>query len=131
MTSDELRASVVAEMAADWPRYSEFVEEGLRREYLANMALTTTYAGEAELVAIAALHGVAIHVWGADQAYDRPIPAPIGAADAPTVHVAHRHTGNFRDHYWAVSFQRHEVRSPIVPPTLACVRRMRVASPFP
>ena len=130
LTSHDLRLSVVAEMGADWPRYSEFVEKGLRREYLANMALTTTYAGEAELVAIAALHGVAIHVWGADQAYDRPIAAPIGAAGAPTVHVAHRHTGTFTDHYWGVSFLRHEVRSPSVPPMLASVRRVRVASPF-
>ena len=121
LTPHDLRLRVVAGMRADWPRYSEFVEEGLRPEYLANMALTTTYAGEAELIAIGELHGVAIHVWGADQAHDRIFPAPIGAADAPTVHLAHRHAGDSRDHYWAVHFPPREVRSPIVPP-LACLR---------
>ena len=131
LSSHDLRLHVVAGMRADWPRYSEFVEEGLRPEYLANMALSTTYAGEAELVALSELHGVAIHVWGAVQAHDRVIRAPSVGTDAPTVHVAHRHTGTFRDHYWGVSFLRHEVRSPSVPPMLACVRRVRVASPFP
>jgi hypothetical protein len=131
LTSHDLRLRVVAGMRADWPRYSEFVEEGLRPEYLANMALSTTYAGEAELVALSELHGVAIHVWGAVQAYDRPIPAPIGAADAPTVHLAHRNARTSMNHYWAVDLRPHGVRSPSVPPMLACVRRMRVASPFP
>jgi hypothetical protein len=131
VTSRDLRLRAVGRMRADWPHYRPFIEDHLLPNYLSKMARSSEYAGEAELVAISDLHGVKIHVWGSDEAHDRTIRAPSVGLDAPTVHVAHRHIGNFRDHYWAVSFLRHGVRSPSVPPMLACVRRVRVASPFP
>ena len=126
-----MRSHVVEELKEDWPRYSSFIEAHLLPNYLSNMARSSEYAGEPELVALSKLHRVAIHVWGADEAHDRDIRAPTVGADAPTVHLAHRNAGNFRDHYWAVNFLRHEVCSPIMPLMLACVRRMQVASPFP
>ena len=118
-----MRSHVVEELKEDWPRYSPFIEAHLLPNYLSNMARSSEYVGEAELVALSKLHKVTIHVWGADETHDRVIRAPSVGTDAPTVHVAHRDTGTFRDHYWGVSFLRHEVRSPSVPPMLASVRR--------
>ena len=131
MTSRELRARVVAEMKADWTRYSPFITDDQSPDYLANMARPGTYAGQPELVALYQLYKVPIHVWGATGAHDVDIIAPNVGADAPTVHLAHRDAGNSMNHYWAVDTRRPEVRSPSVPvpPMLACVRRMRVASP--
>ena len=131
VSSHDLRSHVVEELEVDWLSYRPFIESRLLPNYLSNMARSSEYVGEAELVALSKLHKVTIHVWGADETHDRVIRAPSVGTDAPTVHVAHRHTGTFRDHYWGVSFLRHEVRSPSVPPMLACVRRVRVASPFP
>jgi hypothetical protein len=131
LTSLEIRAGVVTEMAVDWARYAPFIAADQHATYLADMALPGTYAGNHELFALSRLYGVRIRVWGATEAHDVTIRADNVGADAPTVHLAHRHAGDFRDHYWAVHFPPHEVRSPIVPPMLACVRRMRVASPFP
>ena len=131
LTSLEIRAGVVTEMAVDWARYAPFIAADQHATYLADMALPGTYAGNHELFALSRLYGVRIRVWGATEAHDVTIRADTVEADAPTVHLAHRDAGDFRDHYWAVIFPPHEVGSPIVPPTLACVQRMRVASPFP
>ena len=131
LTSLEIRAGVVTEMAVDWARYAPFIAADQHATYLADMALPGTYAGNHELFALSRLYGVTIRVWGATEAHDVTIRADTVGADAPTVHLAHRHAGDFTDHYWAVHFPPREVRSPIVPPTLACVRRMRVASPSP
>jgi hypothetical protein len=112
VTSAELRASVVAEMAADWPRYSPFIPDDQSQDYLANMARPGTYAGQQELVALSQLYGVPIHVWGATAAHDVAIIAPNVRADAPTVHVAHRNASSSMNHYWAVDIRQPEVRSP-------------------
>ena len=131
LTSSDIRAGVVAEIAADWSRYGPFIPTNQHATYLSTMALPGTYAGNHELHALSRLYRVAIKVWGATQAHDVTIRADTVGTDAPTVHLARRDAGDFRDHYWAVIFPPHEVGSPIVPPTLACVQRMRVASPFP
>ena len=121
LTSLEIRAGVVAEIAADWARYAPFIAADQHATYLADMALPGTYAGNHELFALSRLYGVTIRVWGATEAHYVTIRADTVEADAPTVHLAHRDAGDFRDHYWAVRFPPHEVRSPIVPP-LACLR---------
>jgi hypothetical protein len=126
-----IRAGVVAEMGRDWSNYSPFIPEGLRRGYLANMALDSAYGGHPELRALSGLYGVKILVWGATAPHDVEIIAPNVGADAPTVVLAHRNDGSSMNHYWAVGRRSHAVRSPSVPPMLACVRRVRVASPFP
>ncbi len=131
MTSPMIRAGVVAEMGRDWSNYSPFIPEGLRRGYLANMALDSAYGGHPELRALSGLYGVKIFVWGATDPHDVEIIAPNVGADAPTVVLAHRNEDSAMNHYWAVGRRSHEVRSPTVPPMLACVRRVRVASPFP
>jgi hypothetical protein len=118
-------------MRADWPRYSEFMVEAQRPGYLVTMALPGAYGGHPELVALSGLYGVKIFVWGATDPHDVEIIAPNVGADAPTVVLAHRNEDSAMNHYWAVGRRSHEVRSPSVPPMLACVRRMRVASPFP
>ena len=101
VTAKGLRARVVEEMTRDWPRYSPFIEEHLRADYLAKMARSTEYADHPELLALSQVCGVRIHVWGAE------ITAIISAnPDAreplPIVHLAHRDAGNSKDHYWAV-----------------------------
>ena len=131
VTSPVLRSLVVAEMRADWPRYREFILEAQRPGYLVTMALPGAYGGHPELAALSRLFGVKIHVWGATDAHDVDISAPNVGADAPTVVLAHRNHNSAMNHYWAVGRRSHEVRSPSVPLMLACVRRVRVASPFP
>jgi hypothetical protein len=131
VTSPVVRSLVVAEMRADWPRYSEFMVEAQRPGYLVTMALPGAYGGHPELVALSELYRVKIHVWGATVAHDVDIVAPNLGVDAPTVVLAHRNHNSAMNHYWAVGRRSHAVRSPSVPPMLACVRRVRVASPFP
>jgi len=75
VTSRDLRLRAVGRMRADWPHYRPFIEDHLLPNYLSKMARSSEYAGEAELVAISDLHGVKIHVWGADEAHDRTIQA--------------------------------------------------------
>ena len=107
-----MRNRAVEEMSSDWPSYEPFIEPELHAAYLANMARSTEYAGEPELVALSKVYGVTIRVWGADAAHDRDIRAPSVGADAPVVHLAHRDARNFRDHYFAVQLSaRGEVRS--------------------
>ena len=105
-----MRNRVVEEMRGDWPSYEPFVDAELHPDYLANMARSTEYTGEPELVALSKVYGVTIRVWGADAAHDRDIRSPSVGADAPVVHLAHRNAGNFRDHYFAVQLsERGEV----------------------
>ncbi len=118
-----IRAGVVAEMGRDWSSYSPFIPENLRRGYLANMARDGAYGGHPELAALGRLYGVKILVWGANAPHDVEIIAPNVGADAPTVVLAHRNEDSSMNHYWAVGRRPHEVRSPSVPPMLACVRR--------
>jgi len=112
-----IRAGVVAEMGRDWSNYSPFIPEGLRRGYLANMALDSAYGGHPELAALARLYGVNILVWGATAGHDVEIIAPNVGDDAPTVKLAHRNADSSMNHYWAVGRRPHEVRSPM----LACL----------
>jgi hypothetical protein len=101
VSAPDLRALVVREMTSDWPRYAPFIEDHLHASYLATMALSTEYAGEAELFALSKLCGVTICVWGAEN--NAIIAAdPAAPVSLPTVNLAHRDAGNFRDHYWAV-----------------------------
>ncbi len=120
VTAQDVRNRVVEEMRRDWPSYEPFVEPELHADYLADMARPTEYGGKPELVALSKVYGVTIRVWGADAAHDRDIRAPGVGADAPTVHLAHRDAGNFRDHYFAVQLSaRGEVRSR---PIMLCMR---------
>ncbi len=100
-TAQDLRMSVVAEMRSNWPRYAPFIEDRLHANYLANMALPTTYAGHPELVALSAVFRVTISVWGADETTDISSSAD---PDLPILHLAHRNAGNYLDHYWAADF---------------------------
>ncbi len=102
VTAQDLRSRVVEEMRGDWASYEPFVDHALHPDYLANMARSTEYAGEPELVALSKVYGVTIRVWGADAAHDRELRAPSVGADAPVVHLAHRDARNFRDRYFAV-----------------------------
>jgi hypothetical protein len=112
VTAQDMRNRVVEEMRGHWPSYQPFVEPELHPDYLADMARSTEYAGEPELVALSKVYGVMIRVWGADAAHDRDIRAPSVGADAPVVHLAHRDARNFRDHYFAVQLSaRGQVRS--------------------
>ena len=107
-----MRNRVVEEMRGDWASYKPFVDHALHPDYLANMARSSEYAGEPELVALSKVYIVTIRVWGADAAHDRELRAPSVGAEAPVVHLAHRDAGNFRDHYFAVQLSaRGEVRS--------------------
>jgi hypothetical protein len=91
VTAKGLRARVVDEMTRDWPRYSPFIEEHLRADYLAGMARSTEYADHPELLALSQVCGVTIHVWGAENTAiisanpDAREPLPI----LPIVHLAH------------------------------------------
>ncbi len=107
VSAQDVRTRVVEEMRGDWASYKPFVEHGLHPDYLANMARSTEYAGEPELVALSKVYGVTIRVWGADEAHDRELRAPSVGADAPVVHLAHRDARNFRDHYFAVQLPPH------------------------
>ncbi len=101
VTAKGLRARVVDEMTRDWPRYSPFIEEHLRADYLAKMARSTEYADHPELLALSQVCGVRIHVWGAENT--AIISAnPDAREPLPIVHLAHRDAGNSKDHYWAV-----------------------------
>jgi hypothetical protein len=112
VTAQDVRNRVVEEMSSDWPSYKPFVDPELHADYLANMACSTEYAGDPELVALSKVYGVTIRVWGADAAHDMDIRAPSVGTDAPVVHLAHRNAGNFRDHYFAVQLSaRGQVRS--------------------
>ncbi len=102
VTAQDVRSRVVEEMRGDRASYEPFVDHALHADYLANMARSTDYAGEPELVALSMVYGVTIRVWGADEAHDRELQAPSVGADAPVVHLAHRDARNFRDHYFAV-----------------------------
>ncbi len=102
VTARDVRNRIVEEMRGDWPSYEPFVDLELHANYLANMARSTEYAGEPELVALSKVYGVTIRVWGADAAHDREIRAPSVGAYAPVVNLAHRDARNFRDHYFAV-----------------------------
>jgi len=102
ITAEGLRARVVAEMAENWSRYAPFIEDRLHANYLAKMALSGEYAGEPELIALSKVWGVTIHVWGAVSTF--VISSPDAPASLPTVHLANRDAGNYRDHYWAVDF---------------------------
>ena len=97
-----LRARAVAEMSGNWSRYAPFIEDRLHANYLAKMALSGEYAGEPELIALSKVWGVTIHVWGAVSTF--VISSPDAPASLPTVHLANRDAGNYRDHYWAVDF---------------------------
>ena len=115
-----MRNRVMEEMSSDWPSYEPFIEPELHAAYLANMARSTEYAGQPELVALSKVYGVTIRVWGADAAHDRDIRAPSVGTDASVVHLAHRDARNFRDHYFAVQLSaRGEVRSR---PIMLCIR---------
>ena len=103
ITAQGLRARVVAEMAENWSRYAPFIEDRLHANYLAKMALSGEYAGEPELIALSRVWGVTIHVWGAVSTF--VISSPDAPASLPTVHLANRDAGNYRDHYWAVDFR--------------------------
>ncbi len=110
VSAQDVRNRVVEEMSRDRASYEPFVDLELHANYLANMARSTEYAGEPELVALSKVYGVTIRVWGADAAHDRDIRAPSVGADAPVVHLAHRDARNFRDHYFAVQLsERGEV----------------------
>ena len=101
VTAKGLRARVVDEMTRDWPRYSPFIEEHLRADYLAGMARSTEYADHPELLALSQVCGVTIHVWGAENT--AIISAnPDAPGSLPIVSLAHRDAGDSRDHYWAV-----------------------------
>ena len=102
VTAQDVRNRVVEEMRGDWASYEPFVDHALHPDYLANMARSTEYAGEPELVALSKVYGVTIRVWGADETHDRDIRAPRVGADAPVVHLAHRDARNFRDLFFAV-----------------------------
>ena len=115
-----MRNRVVEEMRGDWASYKPFVDPELHQDYLADMARSTEYAGEPELVALSKVYGVTIRVWGTDAAHDRDIRAPSVGADAPMVHLAHRDARNFRDHFFAVQLSaRGQVRSR---PIMLCIR---------
>jgi hypothetical protein len=119
------------EMRRHRPSYEPFVDPDLYPYYLPNMARSTEYAGEPELVALSKVYGVTIHVWGADAAHDRDVRAPGVGSDSHVVHLAHRDARNFRDHYFTVQLsERGGVRSqPVVALTLriGCHRRCCVA----
>ena len=103
ITAQGLRARVVAEMAENWSRYAPFIEDRLHANYLAKMAVSGEYAGEPELIALSKVWGVTIHVWGAVSTF--VISSPDAPASLPSVHLANRDAGNYRDHYWAVDFR--------------------------
>ena len=101
-TAQDVRMSVVGEMRSNWDLYSAFVVESERDDYLTVMASAGTYAGYAELVALSAIWGVTIKVWGAQTT--NIIPAVVDTT-WPTIHLVHRDAsdagGALFDHYWA------------------------------
>jgi hypothetical protein len=101
VTAKGLRACVVDEMTMDWPRYSPFIEERLHADYLARMTRSSEYADHPELIALSQVCGMTIHVWGAENtaiiSANQDAPGSL-----PIVNLAHRDTGDSRDHYWAV-----------------------------
>ena len=94
--------SVVEEMHSNWAHYSAFVVQTEQDDYLTVMASAGTYAGYAELVALSAVWGVTIHVWGAQTT--NIIPAVVNPT-WPTIHLVHRDAsdagGDLFGHYWA------------------------------
>ena len=103
-TAQDVRTSVVAEMASNWAHYGAFIDDGERDGYLAKMASASEYAGEPELSALSAVWRVTIHVWGAQTT--NIIPASLAADPTwPTIHLVHRDAseagGELFSHYWA------------------------------
>jgi hypothetical protein len=73
-------------MANDWQNYAPFIEDRLHATYLTNMALSTEYAGEAELFALSKLCGVTICVWGSEnnqQEQERRTTKPNNQTEVP------------------------------------------------
>ena len=103
-TAQDVRTSVVAEMASKWAHYSALIDESQRDGYLGKMASASEYAGEPELAALSAVWGVTLHVWGAQTT--NIIPASANPT-WPTIHLVHRDAsdsdagGDLFDHYWA------------------------------
>ena len=103
-TAQDVRTSVVAEMASKWARYSAFIDESQRDDYLGKMASASEYAGEPELAALSAVWGVTIQVWGAETTHTI---SASGDLTRPTINLVHRNNGDpggLLDHYWFAEF---------------------------